>query len=123
MIRLILKLESTRGALAQRKSMVFGRVELHLPTYRALEEDYLFWKQKARYYWLIDDDKNTRFFHAQAKGRFKKNFISSIKVGQAITRDSEHIHSLCIDYFAAFYGLDSSSGLMMDGCSEGPVAS
>ncbi|KAJ9183601.1 hypothetical protein P3X46_007430 [Hevea brasiliensis] len=42
-----------------------------------LEE--MYWFQKSRINWLLNGDKNTRFFHAKTAQRKQKNHILSIK--------------------------------------------
>ncbi|KAB1998912.1 hypothetical protein ES319_D12G123400v1, partial [Gossypium barbadense] len=43
----------------------------------AKEESY--WAQRSRSRWLREGDRNTRFFHAKATGRLKKNNIERLK--------------------------------------------
>jgi hypothetical protein len=42
----------------------------------------LTWMQRTRCKWLNADDKNTRFFHAFAFARARRNVVLSIKQGQ-----------------------------------------
>ncbi|XP_019242361.1 PREDICTED: uncharacterized protein LOC109222455, partial [Nicotiana attenuata] len=53
------------------------KVKAELIRYLALEEE--FWKQKAGMAWFKDGDRNTRFFHAQVRGRRKKLQLKRIK--------------------------------------------
>ena len=42
-------------------------------------QDHVLWAQKSRSDWYINGDRNTRFFHAKANGRRKRNYIGALK--------------------------------------------
>lgn len=46
---------------------------------KLLEMENIHWKQRAKRNWFKEGDKNTKFFHAWAIQRWKKNFIHQIK--------------------------------------------
>ena len=46
---------------------------------QAYMEEELYWSQKARCKWLKHGDKNTQFFHANVRGRRKKNRMQNIQ--------------------------------------------
>ena len=56
----------------------------HLRAFEAARGQYInllnqretFWKQRAKQFWLVEGDSNTRFFHSMATVRRKKNHIS-----------------------------------------------
>ena len=45
---------------------------------KLLEDEELYWKQRAKAFWLENDDLNTKFFHAQSLGRKVANKVSSL---------------------------------------------
>ena len=45
---------------------------------RAYREEEQYWSQEARINWLQEGDKNTKYFHAVAKGRRKRNKIGNL---------------------------------------------
>ncbi|XP_035551737.1 uncharacterized protein LOC118349897 [Juglans regia] len=49
--------------------------ELHL----TLEKEDLWWKQRAKRNWYKHGDRNTKYFHACAKERRKRNFINEVE--------------------------------------------
>ncbi|KAK3204142.1 hypothetical protein Dsin_018188 [Dipteronia sinensis] len=52
-----------------------------------LEREEIYWKQRSRADWLLAGDQNSKFFHAQASARKKKNTIVSL------TDDNGSIHT------------------------------
>ncbi|XP_074360471.1 uncharacterized protein LOC141700659 [Apium graveolens] len=48
----------------------------------------LYWQQRAKSFWLQDGDSNSKFFHAYATGRRKKNQIDKLKNenGEVVTK-------------------------------------
>ncbi|KAA3483070.1 reverse transcriptase [Gossypium australe] len=60
----------------------------------------MYWEQRSRVQWLKQGDRNTKFFHAKATGRLKKNRIEKIKDenGTWVT-DSKDICMAARNYF------------------------
>ncbi|KAJ1418166.1 Ribonuclease H-like superfamily [Sesbania bispinosa] len=52
-----------------------------------------FWKQRAKVFWLREGDGNTRFFHAMANARKKRNVITALT--DEDDRTVEHQAGLC----------------------------
>ena len=60
----------------------------------------IFWVQHSRISWLKHGDKNTKFFHAKASKRRRRNFIQGIKNHDDIwVEDEEEIAGVATRYF------------------------
>ncbi|KAK8292157.1 hypothetical protein V6Z12_D06G104300 [Gossypium hirsutum] len=74
----------------------------------AKEESY--WAQRSRSRWLREGDRNTKFFHAKATGRLKKNNIERLKdaEGNWVT-NSKEICKVAKDYFVSLFRSNSQN--------------
>lgn len=55
----------------------------------AKEETY--WHQKSKEIWLVDGDKNTKYFHISTKQRRERNRISKLKEDGSLIEDPKEI--------------------------------
>jgi len=69
-----------------------------------LIDEEIFWKQRSRADWLKEGDRNTKFFHAKASARKKKNRISGLEDenGKWIEEDDK-VEQLICDYFTHIF--------------------
>lgn len=69
-----------------------------------LEKQEIYWKQRAKQYWLQEGDKNSQFFHKFAYTRKEHNSIKKIKDANGVWRESEdEIQDVVIDYFSQLF--------------------
>lgn len=69
-----------------------------------LDDEEIYWGQRAKAHWLKEGDSNTKFFHAQASKRCKQNTIASICDEQGRWGDDkESIAQAAISYFESIY--------------------
>lgn len=68
------------------------------------------WNQRSRAIWLKSGDRNTKFFHATATQRRKKNIIEGLKgpVGNW-HEDQGEIEHMILDYFSEINNTKQSS--------------
>lgn len=62
-----------------------------------MDQEDLKWKQRAKRNWFREGDRNTKFFHACASQKRKKNFSTSITVANDIWHTEE------VDIAGAFH--------------------
>ncbi|KAK3223533.1 hypothetical protein Dsin_010558 [Dipteronia sinensis] len=69
-----------------------------------LECEELYWKQRSRTNWLEAGDRNSKFFHAKATARKKKNLIERLVDGNGCVHTSEAGLAWVIqDYFSIMF--------------------
>ena len=66
-----------------------------------LEEE--FWRQKSRSLWLLSGDKNTRYFHKQAKARKNFKAIFEIDFQGDLIKDSDGIKKAAMASFQELF--------------------
>lgn len=74
-----------------------------------LEREELLWRQRARYDWIKEGDRNTKFFHAKASQSKSRNLISSLtnENGVSIT-DTGEMEGLAVEYFTNLFSSQSA---------------
>ncbi|XP_016667359.1 uncharacterized protein [Gossypium hirsutum] len=79
-------------------AIILREMRSRLSQLYAREEKY--WAQRSRSQWLRDGDRNTRYFHARATGRLKKNTIEKLKNEDGMwVIDSMDISNVAKNYF------------------------
>ncbi|XP_074342719.1 uncharacterized protein LOC141680371 [Apium graveolens] len=97
------------GVCRERLRKLRARRDTHgISTYNAvrweflqlLEKQEIYWKQRAKQFWLKEGDQNTRFFHRFASSRRKTNLIQRIKDSAGVWRETpEEIQVVIEEYF------------------------
>ena len=78
--------------------------ELKTKLSHRLDQEATYWRQRSNFFWLKDNDSNTRFFHATASARKKRNEIAGLTTdkGEWVQTDKD-IQRVAIDYFKDLY--------------------
>ena len=84
--------------------------DIHHQIHRLLEAEETMWKQRTKNLWLVEGDRNTKYFHAQANNRRQRNMIKGLldKDGQWTT-EKQKIENLAVDYFQNIFSSDVPS--------------
>lgn len=77
-----------------------------------LMQEELYWKQRAKLFWLQEGDDNTRFFHASAFAKKKTNHISFLETEDGTrVEDTKGMCTILKEYFLKVFG-DSNNTIM-----------
>lgn len=112
------EIEKVRGQLAfsfdvhGRDSISTDRVTLETILNDLLRQEQVFWKQRAKNFWLSDGDMNTKFFHQCASNRRKKNLIKGLfnENGVWCTTDEE-LEDIVLRYYGQLFTSSQPSNL------------
>lgn len=68
-----------------------------------------YWRQRAKSFWLLDGDPNSKYFHAYATTRKKRNMITQLRTdsGDIVTNHVD-MCKVVQDYFGNLFGLDGN---------------
>lgn len=67
-----------------------------------------YWKQRAKFFWLLDGDSNLKYFHAYATSRKKENNISQLQdENNEFVTNYEGMHHVVEKYVINIFGQDN----------------
>ncbi|CAH9109059.1 unnamed protein product [Cuscuta epithymum] len=107
------RLKELRGRRGLCYDVEFQRVKNTLVG--LLEQQIIFWKQRAKEFWLRDGDTNTRFFHNAVRHRRRINKIRGLRDLQgAWITDRESMKQMVQGYFDILFSTSLSTNPMVD---------
>ncbi|CAH9118344.1 unnamed protein product [Cuscuta epithymum] len=79
-----------------------------------MEMENLFWKERAKEFWLEEGDINYRFFHNAVKQKRRRSRMTGIKMedGSWIT-DRAKLEMIAMDYFSSVFQAKRSEGILL----------
>lgn len=81
-----------------------ARTELKQELNEAYLEEEFFWKQKSRIQWLRAEDRNTKYFHAVARGKRIRNTVTTIQdENRVIRKGHKEVSDVAVEYFEDLY--------------------
>ncbi|RYR27722.1 hypothetical protein Ahy_B01g051758 [Arachis hypogaea] len=104
--RLINRIGGIQRAQANGKNPFLERLELQLHKELAdiLDREEILWLQKSREMWIIDGDRNTRYYHTRTIIRRRKNKILKLRNNEGTwVEDQEELANLAINFFTRLY--------------------
>jgi len=69
----------------------------------ALNKQNLFWQEKARLSWHVDEDRNTQYFHRVSKIKNKTKSISSINIDGVNVTEPSQIDEHIVSYYNCLF--------------------
>ncbi|KAL6570158.1 hypothetical protein OROMI_014672 [Orobanche minor] len=79
-----------------------NKMNANLTLTLSMEED--FWKQKANMKWMLEGERNSKFFHNLVKKKRQKNFLHCIRDNGCLIPNPEDIHVSAVNYFSKCFG-------------------
>ncbi|KAF4356167.1 hypothetical protein F8388_012317 [Cannabis sativa] len=71
----------------------------------------IFWKQRSKQLWLREGDSNSKYFHASATSRRRRNSIQKLKDSDGVWVDWKgRLPSVMVDYFSTLFTASAVSG-------------
>lgn len=77
--------------------------EAKFSLHNLLQAEGTHWKQKSRVKWLVEGNKNTRFFHLSAKIRGSGSTIDRISLNDRTLESPQDIKGAAVQYFASTF--------------------
>jgi len=108
------EMERCRGSMQSSEVSRYEEARTKMGILLAQEE--AFWKQRSKIYWLKEGDTNSRFFHAMANTKKRRNNIMALKtVGRETVTVQQDICGVASNYFANLF---TSEANVMDATLE-----
>jgi hypothetical protein len=85
--------------------------EVQLELHKLLKMEDLKWKQRAKRNWYTKGDRNTKFFHAWASQRKRRNFIEKVTdvEGNQWT-NPEDLERVFVQHFQQLFAIEGTRG-------------
>ncbi|KAK9283721.1 hypothetical protein L1049_011971 [Liquidambar formosana] len=94
------KLQEQRDLFAHEWDLKLKLTQEYWSTINSMES---LWRQKSRIQWRREGDRNTKFFHAIARGRRRANLISCLEINRVKTEDPNLIKRGIVEYFTSIF--------------------
>lgn len=103
--KVLARLEGTQKALSVRFSDFLHNLESELlqEYNKILHQEEIFWYQKSRVKWLVDGERNTKFFHKSTLMRRRRNKILMLQIGEDWIKSDEILRTHAREYFARLF--------------------
>lgn len=76
---------------------------LHSELNHCMNQEEIYWKQRAKQFWLKEGDMNTKFFHRYASARKQKNQILKLKDSVGSWVEGDNMRSVIYKYYVNIY--------------------
>lgn len=88
--------------------------DLDLQLNRLMKQEELKWQQRSKEKDLVEGDNNTKFFHAKANGRRRKNLILSLEQDEGKIKGEEHLMTYITDFYKKLFEQSSNTTISLE---------
>lgn len=89
--------------LRQDVTLVAKYNKIHTKLSHCLNQEEIYWKQRAKQFWLREGDKNTKFFHNYASTGKRKNQIGKLRDPAKNWVEGDNMRTIIFNYFANIF--------------------
>ncbi|XP_060965763.1 uncharacterized protein LOC133034618 [Cannabis sativa] len=83
--------------------------EVRKQLFAIIDQREIFWKQRAKQFWLKEGDQNSKYFHKAASNRRRSNLISKLKNDQGVFVDWENgLSDVVVQYFMSLFSASNT---------------
>ena len=79
-----------------------------------LKEEEIKWLQRSREKELLEGDNNTKYYHAKANGRRRKNRIVSLNQEDGVIEGQENLKNYITDFYKSLFGESGRTSVFLD---------
>ena len=97
------ELEGIHNHRSLTKEEILSKNLLSLEFEEIASNEEVAWRQRSRALWLIEGDRNTKYFQRMANSQRRNNYIDKLKMGDAIIEDKIRIKEEILDYYQKLY--------------------
>jgi hypothetical protein len=87
-----------------------------------LKQEELMWYQRSRAQWLIDGDRNTKYYHLKTVQQRRKNNIVMLRDGEGRwVEESSQVHNMVTNYYKELFALNHTMSEWAQSATTYPV--
>lgn len=107
---LLARISGIQRIMVPREELRVLEADLLSQLNEVLMQEEILWRQKSRLQWVMNGDRNTKFYHASTLIRRHRNRIDSLKINNAWCSDHEVLKCYVSNFFKDMYcaGVDCS---------------
>lgn len=79
-----------------------------------MKQEELNWKKRAKINEILEGDSNTRYFHAKANGKCRKNRISSLDQDEGKIEGDKELITYVADFYNNLFGRPEVSSISLE---------
>ncbi|XP_062116553.1 uncharacterized protein LOC133830553 [Humulus lupulus] len=114
-------LKWTQGRRDNYSIQCYKEAQTHL--FEALAQQEIFWRQRSKQLWLQAGDLNTKYFHASANKRRRRNQVVALKDENGVLRNWDNgLGAIMVDYFQNLFSASSTEWHYVMDCISASIS-